>query len=120
MKYFFRKKKCKFFAMLFVTVTNTGEKQFKGGMIYFGSWFQSMVSWLHYCGHVIRQNVARMCGGAKLLTAWWPGRRGSQARTCKGMSPATHFLQPPFFLSFSSLLFSLSLSSFLFFWWNWI
>jgi hypothetical protein len=46
-------------------------KHIKGGRIYFGQRFLSMVTWLHCFWAVMIQNImAGACGRAELLTSW--------------------------------------------------
>lgn len=55
---------------------NAWYTQFKGGEIYWGSWFQRVhpvVSWLQ-----CRSIMATGCGRAKLVTSWWQSRDQSR------------------------------------------
>jgi hypothetical protein len=47
------------------------KNQLKRKKVYFGSWFQSMVGWLHCFGPVERQNLRHgACDGIKQFSLW--------------------------------------------------
>jgi hypothetical protein len=93
-----------YFLAFSIAMTNTCEKRFKGGRIYFGSQFQrsqsmlacSVVFWPEVRSYVMAEGH----GGVELLTSWQPGyrsnRKGPGARYTpfQGMTPVTYFLHP--------------------------
>jgi hypothetical protein len=65
----------------------------KGGKVYLGSQFQSLVTWPHCFGPVMKQHMmVEARGRAKLLTSWWPG---SKERDRKGQGPNIPFKGTP-------------------------
>jgi hypothetical protein len=81
----------------------TWEKQHKGGKVYFDSWFQSIVSWVHcfWAHDESHHHGRRMCQrkAPHLMSARKQREKGlGQDLSFKGTPSVTHFLQLKFLL----------------------
>jgi hypothetical protein len=77
-----------------VAMTNTWEKNLKGGKTHFGSWFQSMAFGFTASGPSLRQNLTEAGPGAEVLMSWQGMERRRQEG--KGRGPdSLHLLLLP-------------------------
>jgi hypothetical protein len=66
--------------------------EIKNGQIYFGSWFQCLVDYLHCFRTEVMQNITRRgYDGAQLLTLQKPGSSPWEAINPKTMTSVTYF-----------------------------